>query len=95
MIGRDKNIFIYYILFIFYTFFTLLSENNGHLILISGKTGNELKRREIGRTYFMPQTFKRKDQLFLVYGTGGPASGGSLHLAPLSAIINSGNLVRC
>lgn len=61
--------------------------------MLSGKTGNELKRKEIGRTYFMPQVFKRNNKLFVLYGTGGPASGGSLYMTPLSAV-NSGNLVR-
>lgn len=67
--------------------------NIGHLVLISGSTGNELKRREIGRTFFMPQIFKRNKEWFVLYGTGGPDSGGSLHLAPLSAIVSE-NLVN-
>lgn len=40
----------------------------------------------------MPQSFHRGNDWFVLYGTGGPLSGGSLHLAPLSTII-TGNLV--
>lgn len=70
------------------------SGNIGHLILLSGKTGNELMRKEIDRTYFMPQIFKRNNKWFVVYGTGGPVTGGSLHLSPLATVTSENSVTR-
>lgn len=70
------------------------SGNIGHLILLSGKTGNELMRKEIDRAYFMPQIFKRNNEWFVVYGTGGPVTGGSLHLSPLATVASGNSVIR-
>lgn len=64
----------------------------GHLILISGRSGKEIKRILTTRTFFMPQLFTRDNELYVLYGTGGPVSPGNLSIVPLQNLI-SGNLV--
>ncbi|XP_076263482.1 uncharacterized protein LOC143198239 [Rhynchophorus ferrugineus] len=62
----------------------------GHVIILSGKTGEELKRLETpnrSKTFFMPQLLKQNDTSTLVlFGTGSPNTPGNLSAISLDNI---------
>lgn len=64
----------------------------GHLILISGRTGKEIRRLLTPRTFFMPQLITRDNESYVIYGTGGPISAGDLNIVKLQNLV-AGNLV--
>ncbi|XP_072398670.1 uncharacterized protein [Diabrotica undecimpunctata] len=69
---------------------TISVEQDGHLVLISGKTGEQLSSiRTPGdaKTFFMPQLLTQdKNTSFIIFGTGSPTSGGNLTLTRLDQI---------
>ncbi|KAL1517716.1 hypothetical protein ABEB36_001447 [Hypothenemus hampei] len=60
---------------------------SGHVILFSGKTGEELKRVQVphgAKTFFMPQVLRQNaSYAMLLFGTGTPSTPGNLSLIPL------------
>ncbi|XP_022902074.2 uncharacterized protein [Onthophagus taurus] len=61
----------------------------GHMILISGKTGDEMKRVETPKgieTYFTPQIIANNRSTFVIFGTGSPTSPGNLSVVLLKDI---------
>ncbi|RZC42814.1 PQQ 2 and/or VCBS domain containing protein, partial [Asbolus verrucosus] len=67
----------------------------GHLILISGKTGKEIKRIKTpygAKTFFMPQLLQvNNSQILTIFGTGSPTSPGNLSIVSIENLIH-GNL---
>lgn len=73
-----------------------LVEKDGHIILFSGKNGQEIKRIAMydnAKIFYMPQILlQNSTNPFVLFGTGSPSSPGNLSLAPLNDIL-SGVLV--
>ncbi|XP_030750099.1 uncharacterized protein LOC115877888 [Sitophilus oryzae] len=69
---------------------SLTGDENGHIILLSGKTGRELKRLSVpngSKTFYMPQIFKQNSTTTMVlYGTGSPNTPGKLRVISLDSI---------
>ncbi|CAH1119834.1 unnamed protein product [Phaedon cochleariae] len=69
---------------------SLNDEKNGHLVLFSGKTGEELQKirtPEDAKTFFMPQIFVHNStNSFVIFGTGTPSIGGNLSIVPITDI---------
>ncbi|CAG9855817.1 unnamed protein product [Phyllotreta striolata] len=68
---------------------SLSTERDGHLVLLSGKTGEELKNvRTPGdaKIFYMPEILVQNNKSFVIFGTGSPTSGGNLTAAPFTDI---------
>ncbi|EEZ99777.2 hypothetical protein TcasGA2_TC002556 [Tribolium castaneum] len=73
---------------------TSQDSKEGHLVLISGKTGKEIKRITVpngSKTFFMPQLLRVNGSDFVIFGTGSPTTPGNLSIAPLDGLM-AGNL---
>ncbi|CAH0546377.1 unnamed protein product [Brassicogethes aeneus] len=70
---------------------TALEGKDGHLIILSGKTGEEIKRINTpngAKTFFMPQLLKQNETSTVVLiGTGSPSSPGNLSSVPLKDLL--------
>lgn len=69
--------------------------NDGHLVLFSGKNGNELAKLDTpngAKTFYMPEILVKNGTSFVIFGTGTPYSPGNLSVALLGDII-AGKLV--
>ncbi|KAK9754606.1 hypothetical protein QE152_g1071 [Popillia japonica] len=61
----------------------------GHLILVSGRTGEEIKRVETTpnlETFYLPQLLYNERDVYVIFGTGSPTSGGNLSVVPLHEV---------
>ncbi|CAG9763246.1 unnamed protein product [Ceutorhynchus assimilis] len=57
----------------------------GHVLILSGKTGQELKRVDTPKTFFMPQLLQQNSTSTLVlFGTGTPNAAGNLSAIDLN-----------
>ncbi|XP_048525388.1 uncharacterized protein LOC109537293 [Dendroctonus ponderosae] len=66
----------------------LEDKTSGHIILLSGKSGREIKRVQTpnrSKTFFMPQLLKQNESsLMVLFGTGTPNSPGNLSVVPIN-----------
>ncbi|KAK9885823.1 hypothetical protein WA026_013695 [Henosepilachna vigintioctopunctata] len=72
---------------------TDLSETDGHIIVLSGKNGNVIKKIPVGaRTFYMPQIIHKNDGDYILFGSGGPTTPGNLSIAELKTfLLNTSN----
>ncbi|XP_050299477.1 uncharacterized protein LOC126738245 [Anthonomus grandis grandis] len=77
---------------------SLEDKTSGHIMLLSGKTGQELKRANIpnkSKTFFMPQVYKQNENsTILLFGSGTPNTPGNLSYVQLSQLSNLENTSR-
>ncbi|XP_017771105.1 PREDICTED: uncharacterized protein LOC108558637 [Nicrophorus vespilloides] len=68
-------------------------QRTGQLLVISGKTGNEIQRMSTpynAETYSVPQLLPKPDDYYVLFGTGSPSSPGNLSVISLKSFM-SGN----
>lgn len=68
----------------------------GHLIIISGKDGTNLKKIDVPdqkETFYMPQIYNHREEGYsVIFGTGSPMTAGSLNVISLENLFK-GNMV--
>ncbi|KAJ8922345.1 hypothetical protein NQ315_004288 [Exocentrus adspersus] len=70
---------------------TLSAEKDGHIVLFSGKNGQEIRRIptvDNAKTFYMPQLLVRDgSDVFVLFGTGTPSASGNLSVLPLNDLV--------
>ncbi|KAJ8975519.1 hypothetical protein NQ317_010634 [Molorchus minor] len=70
---------------------SLNDQSSGHIILISGRNGQEIRSIEMpngAKTFYMPQILFKNNSSFVLFGTGTPSAGGNLSSVPLNDIVS-------
>ncbi|KAL3284773.1 hypothetical protein HHI36_018916 [Cryptolaemus montrouzieri] len=68
---------------------TNLLEDEGHIVILSGKSGKIILEIPIGaKIFYMPQILHRPDGDYILYGSGGPSTAGNLSVAMLKSYLS-------
>lgn len=62
----------------------------GHLIVVSGRSGEEIKRVETpnnSETFYPPQVLYNERDVYIIFGTGSPTSPGNLSAVSLREVV--------